>query len=808
VTAPARANAAVLTGVLVFAVFASVSHAADFANSLGLSFVRIEPGRFRMGSEEGNWDEQPVHEIVISRPFLIAETEVTLPQFRQFRAEHNLAAASGAVTGVSWNDAVAFCRWLTEKEGRPYRLPTEAEWEYACRLDGPQGDATTRAVLPPDKAGNIGCRQMTDCVAEWCHDWYGPYPLETQVNPVGVEDGMARVIRGSNLDENKKLLPGRSQSFYHRPTNRAGMAPAFGAPIGTSSNPSVGGQHSIGFRVVQAALPSTRPLPAEAPFVRRGVKQTTATAARGFGPDPRRPFLRKRHLLPTPPETTTGFGAYRDHHRVIVAAGLHPGFGGHNHSPGLEVMPNGDLLMAIFTSWDEYEPEMSIMFTRLRFGADEWEMPSCGVDMPGACDNTPLLWTDDGQVHFFWANTSALGAFPFQWMTSADSGASWGGVNFPRFTTEIGPHSRQPINSVVRDRDGTIYVASDAHGAHSVAWASRDGMRTWSDPGGRTGGRHTSFVVLKDGKTLLGMGGKSSDLEGYMPQSLSSDGGKTWQVTRTVFPAYSANQRPSVLRLKSGRLFFCGDFQNYQGEQPAGVTQRGSLVALSEDDGRTWHIKKLIGTQPHEIPDRHKGADTLGYSVARQSPDGVIHLITTMNRPCLHLAFNEAWILSDEALSANDAHLMANTARAIRDVKRYEETFVDGRSRITWHAGTGDDGRYLLHGEEQWYYPDGRLQYRASYKLGRKVGVETLYYIDGTKNWEWVHHDDGTGVWTQYWPNGHKKAESHWRGKIADGPATLWNCTGREVSRQRFILGQATAESNVPDTPAKASDVP
>ena len=410
----------------------------------------------------------------------------------------------------------------------------------------------------------------------------------------------------------------------------------------------VTGGHGVGFRIVQAPLPPTQPTSADVPMVQQGVKQTTAGAAGQLGPDPARPFFRKRHLLPTPPETANGFEAYAGHYPAIVAAGLHPAFGGHNHSPAFEVLPNGDLLLAIFTSWNEYEPEMSILFTRLRFGADEWDMPDCGVDTPGACDNAPLLWTDGDQVHFFWALTGAPGGFPFQWITSRDSGATWSDVNFPRFTTAIGPHSRQPINTAVRDRDGTIYIPSDGEGANSVIWVSRDGMKTWADPGGRTGGRHTTIALLQDGKTLLGMGGKSSNIEGYMPQSVSSDGGKTWQVSKTIFPAYSANQRPSVLRLRSGRLFFAGDFQNLKGEQPAGVTNRGAFVALSEDDGRTWRIKKLIGTQPHEVPGNLNGADTIGYSVARQSQDGLIHLITTMNKPCLHLAFNEAWILAGD----------------------------------------------------------------------------------------------------------------------------------------------------------------
>ncbi|MHC4572928.1 MAG: formylglycine-generating enzyme family protein, partial [Planctomycetota bacterium] len=128
----------------------------EYTNSIGIKFVRIEPGTFRMGClnqtkappgerdwrgfvgpeylPNGDWDEHPVHKVTISKGFYVAQTEVTIEQFRRFRPDFQADTDSGPyVTGVSWNDAAAFCRWLSRKEGKPYRLPTEAEWEYACR---------------------------------------------------------------------------------------------------------------------------------------------------------------------------------------------------------------------------------------------------------------------------------------------------------------------------------------------------------------------------------------------------------------------------------------------------------------------------------------------------------------------------------------------------------------------------------------------------------------------------------------------------------------------------------------------------
>ena len=920
-------------------------------NSLGMRMIRVAAGSFAMGSQEGDWDEQPVHQVTIRRPFWMSASEVTLPQYQQFRPKHALAGPSGAVTGVSWHEAMAFCRWLSEKEGKPYRLPTEAEWEHACRLnvgaepavrlreaeeltlqmekwtyylfsredpageivlpgndrqrtgssgyvplvaakDGPcrvevrhvstgheyglvradvgaklfmdrdyriarfspalagatlvktwvadeevtadrhlvlhadkpvtlylafceitrslpgwmsdfraHGRTAARiSVLPLSTEGRIGLRQMGDAVAEWCLDWHGEYRAEDQIDPVGPAEGLARVIRGDKPDDSRHLLPGRSESFYRRGANRAGMAPGFGASETANDGPAASGRHSIGFRVMQAPAPETKPYPADVPLVRCGVKQSTVSAAARHGPDPARPYFRKRYLLPTPPETIFSVPSQEQllrHRRTIAAAGLHPAFCGHNHSPAVEVLPNGDVLLAIFTSWNEYEPDTSLMLTRLRFGSDTWEMPSYGLDLPDACDNCPLLWTEAGQIHLFWANTGAIGGYPFQWISSADSGATWGEVRFPRFVTPLGPHSRQPVNSVLRDRTETLYVASDAVGASSLLWVSRDGMQTWADPGGRTGGRHTTFVLLQDGRTILGMGGKSSDLAGYLPQSLSSDGGKTWQVSKTAFPAYSSNQRPCILRLASGRLFFCGDFQRSKDRaQPPGIRDHGAFVALSDDDGRTWRIKKLAGTQPHESPSWYGPADTIGYSVARQAPNGVIHLIATMNRPCLHLELNEAWILSDAPPPGDDARLMANTATSIRGVERREERYASGQPKIIWHAGIGDDGRYLLHGEETWYYPDGGRQYVATYALGRKVGTETFYRTDGSRSWQREHRQDGTSIWTQWYSSGTKKAESVWQDFHAHGPARTWDRAGQAVSSVVFQQGDIARSSS------------
>ena len=553
------------------------------------------------------------------------------------------------------------------------------------------------------------------------------------------------------------------------------------ADVLVSESELVPGSHWIGFRVVQGPMPATEPTPFVDSYIRQGVHKNAGLV--NTGPDSEQPYFRKRYLLPMPM-------AEGRSNQEIYAAGLHPSFRPHNHSPSIEVCPNGDVLMITYSSsQQEYEPDVTLIATRLRFGADQWDMPGRMFAFVTANNHAPLLFTDGDMMHFFWGSTRMEGAFPFQWRYSADSGATWDEVKFPRFVGEIGTHSRQPINTAFRDKEGTMFVPSDGTGATSVLWASRDNGQTWYDTGGRSGGRHTTYALLSDGTTILGMGGKSSNIEGYMPKSVSSDGGKTWTVSKTPFPALGGNQRPCLLRLQSGRLFFAGDYQDLQGKKPAGIKQDGSYVALSDDDGQTWTIKPLAGAQQHRVTSAMGGHSTLGYSVARQAPNGMIHLITTMNVPCLHFELNEAWILSEEDEKASDEKLMASSATSILDVREYHEMYPDGKVKIEFSGGIADDGRFLLHGREIWYYPNGCNQREATYRLGRKTGQEIYWSPTGQMLWQWEHQDTGTSVWTQYWPNGQMKASSSWRNFKCYGTAQRWDRDGKHLSRVEFVDG-------------------
>ena len=150
--------------------------------------VRIEPGAFEMGSDspipaeflkgpsgviydrpsaQGDYDEAPVHRVAITKPFLISATEITIDQFRQFRPDYNgYDHFAPYAAGVTWNDAVAFCQWLSKREGKPYRLPTEAEWEYAARA-GTRSIFSSGTQPPAPETPNVwGVKNMHTGVAE------------------------------------------------------------------------------------------------------------------------------------------------------------------------------------------------------------------------------------------------------------------------------------------------------------------------------------------------------------------------------------------------------------------------------------------------------------------------------------------------------------------------------------------------------------------------------------------------------------------------------------------------------------------
>ncbi len=191
---------------------------------IGIKLKPIPRGTFEMGSKEGEYDEKPAHRVALTSNFWIGVHEVTQGQYQALMKENPSKGPSGPnypVNSVTWEQAQAFCQRLTALERAAhrvppeyaYRLPTEAEWEYACRADS----------LPPEDmdsvawhAGNAGADanaevgtkapnkwdlyDMHGNVAEWCYDWYAStiYQRKAPKDPFGPVRGRLRVVRGGN----------------------------------------------------------------------------------------------------------------------------------------------------------------------------------------------------------------------------------------------------------------------------------------------------------------------------------------------------------------------------------------------------------------------------------------------------------------------------------------------------------------------------------------------------------------------------------------------------------------------------------
>ena len=781
-----------------------------FTNSIGMKFVQIEPGTFTMGFDKeepggalkpehtpreylksGNYDESPRHEVRITKSFYISETEVTIDQFRKFRPDFPgfKAKLDGHpyVSGISWYDAVAFCKWLSDKEGKSYRLPTEAEWEYVCRA-GMQTPFSSGQTPPAHETPNPwGIKNMHTGVLEWCLDWHGLYRDEPQTDPVGPKHGWTKVVRGGGLDvldkETMSFYFGRDvgplslgqNPFYSRSANRAAVPPSFAPPPREyqakqmacinpplppgPQSPSpyrakglVAGWHSIGFRVVQAPMPETKPYDSELPFFQRCVKQNSVRISKG--PDPGKPYYRTRRIFP----------ALGTEQMVNVGwkIGLPPGLGTNRHNGAVIALPNGDLLACYYNGFVETDPDLTIQLIRLRYGSNHWDIPSVWPDFLDGNDASPFIWNDRGTIWLGWGGLHLTGGYPFQWTTSKDNGATWEPIQFPVFDSPPGGYGRrQPINAAFRGPDDTIYVAFDGWGPTSGLWASRNNGTTWYDTGGRILGLHATFVLLDD-NSILAYGTRNRTIDGFCPKNVSTDWGKTWKVSRSPVPGQGGGQNPIMLKLSSGRLLYVSDFHRARDPNVRGFTGGGAYVGLSNDDGQTWQIKKLIGGQTCDQDGKPVEVRTVGYVGATQSADDIIHLVTSRNNPDLHIELNEAWILQGNE-DAESAALADKAMVKVDTVTKYAENYPSGKRKVRWQAGETQDGRYLLDGKETWYYENGQPQWEATYRAGTKIGTETYWNSNGSVKWQCEYRKDGTKVWTVFGLDGRMKAKSHWR---------------------------------------------
>jgi formylglycine-generating enzyme required for sulfatase activity len=185
--------------------------------------VLVQGGTFQMGSTTGHSDEKPVHSVTLSS-FYISKYEVTQALWQEVMGSNPsyFKGSNFPVEHVSWNDVQTFITKLNQQTGLNFRLPTEAEWEYAARGGASTSSATyagsdnidevawygsnsgnTTHPVGQKKANKLGLYDLSGNVYEWCADWYGAYSSAAQTNPTGsaTASGYGRVIRGGGWDE-------------------------------------------------------------------------------------------------------------------------------------------------------------------------------------------------------------------------------------------------------------------------------------------------------------------------------------------------------------------------------------------------------------------------------------------------------------------------------------------------------------------------------------------------------------------------------------------------------------------------------
>ncbi|MEA1921680.1 MAG: formylglycine-generating enzyme family protein [Pseudomonadota bacterium] len=245
-----------------------------------MEFVWVPAGTYQMGQTESEKEnlikvmgrdkyekycaeELPRHQVIVDG-FWMGQCEVTNAQYRQFKSDHDSKSYAGhslnddkqPVVEVSWEDAVAYAQWLSAKSKRKFRLPTEVEWEYACRAGtttvrywGDDENLACRHANVADKTAkqewpkwsihdcddgfmvtapvgsfqpnSFGLYDMLGNVWEWCSDWYGEnyYKESPEKNPRGVDSGTYRVARGSCWVNPSRYVRSASRN-RRRPDNR------------------------------------------------------------------------------------------------------------------------------------------------------------------------------------------------------------------------------------------------------------------------------------------------------------------------------------------------------------------------------------------------------------------------------------------------------------------------------------------------------------------------------------------------------------------------------------------------------------
>ena len=229
----------------------------DLGKGIKLEMVLVPAGKFMMGSpasEKGRYDDETQHEVTLTKSYYMGKYAVTQEQWKSVMGKNPSYSknAKNPVTGVSWKDCQEFIKKLNGITKGKYRLPTESEWEYACRAGTTTAYSFGAKITPKDanyadsrignplvvgsyKPNGFGLYDMHGNVNEWCEDWKADYPKGAVIDPKGPAKGEYRVLRGGSFVS-------VARSVSHARSSYRGI----GAPADREYGP--------GFRLARTAL--------------------------------------------------------------------------------------------------------------------------------------------------------------------------------------------------------------------------------------------------------------------------------------------------------------------------------------------------------------------------------------------------------------------------------------------------------------------------------------------------------------------------------------------------------------------------
>ena len=549
-------------------------------------------------------------DIPASPAFRMSATEITNAQYEAFDPAHKTlrgyegfsSADDEAVILVSWADATAYCEWLSSKTGRSFRLPTEAEWEYACRAGTTTayntGDTypeeywkvqeNTRFKEPVSlqvaqfEPNAWGLYDMHGNVEEWCQD---------------LVDGQYRAVRGGSHNTPVEFL---------RADYRCASIPEDRSVL-------------LGFRIVEVLSGSdlNQDLAQNETKIRHSLDLSHHTDQNRTKSDGQR----FEEPIPYVLEPVDGTPFYS-----------------HNHQPAVTWLPGGGLLAIWFSTDAEAGREMVVL--QSTFDGKDWTPATLFCKVPGRnMTGSALLTLSDGTILHF-QGVGDAGEWKDLALSIRRMGAdgTWTPLRYIEPEHQV---RHQVIAGPIVTGDGRILLCCDAGPdgeAGTSLHVSKDGGETWEDTGSIIKGIHAGMVELKDGRLMAY--GRGNAIDGRMPCSISADGGYTWTYSATEFPPIGSGQRLVLKRLQEGPLMLCS------------FGPDGLFVALSYDEGESWPVKRLLTDGKKRVLDggAWTGTFTLdathaepkGYLACTQSPDGTIHLLSSR----VHYRFNLPWIES------------------------------------------------------------------------------------------------------------------------------------------------------------------